>query len=196
MRMHPDRSTKRNVKSQAMQDPGGPIDEPEAHDEAAFQTAIRSLAARAYSVAELKQKLRSKKFSAASIDQTVVRLKKLGFLDDRRLAEQYASSLVRNRAFGRFRIERELRARRVDPRSVEPALNAAFEETDERVLLERALDKKMSGLRLPLTQARLASLFASLRRRGFRTDDIIKAVRARPELAPVAEDADLEALEE
>jgi regulatory protein len=170
--------------------------EPEASLDAAFQAAIRSLAARAHSVAELKQKLRAKKFGAKSVNQTVVRLKKLGFLDDHKLAEQYASSLARNRAFGRFRVERELRARRVDPRSVEPALKAAFEETDERALLEKVLEKKVSSLRLPLTRTRLASLIASLRRRGFRTGDIIKAVRARPELAPVAEETELEALEE
>lgn len=161
-----------------------------------FAAAVAMLAARACSVAEIKQKLRRRGFGSAGIEETVTRLKKLGFLDDRRLAEQYASSLVRNRAFGRFRVERELRARRVDPRSVEPALKAAFEETDERALLERVLDQKLPTLRLPLTRARLYSLCQSLRRRGFRTDDIMKAVKARPELAPVADDADFGSLEE
>src|SRR5215471_1864544 len=75
--------------------------------------------------------------SSEAIDETVGRLKKLGFLDDRKLAEQYASSLARNRAFGRLRVERELRVRRLDPRTVQPALNVAFEETDERALLQR-----------------------------------------------------------
>jgi len=154
------------------------------------------LAARAYSVAELKQKLRRKGFGSQAIDETVLRLKKLHFLDDRKLAEHYASSLVRNRAFGRYRVERELKSRRVDPRTVEPALQAAFEETDERALLETVLDQKVRTLRLPVTRARLWSLCNSLRRRGFRSDDIMKAVRARPELSPVADDAELDALEE
>ena len=161
-----------------------------------FAVALAMLAARACSVAELKQKLRARSFAAAAIDETVARLKELGFLDDRKLAEEYASSLVRNRALGRFRVERELRARRVDPRAVEPAVEGAFRETDERAVLEAALDKKIRTLRLPLTRPRLYGLCASLRRRGFRSSDIIKAVRARPELAPVAEEADLESLEE
>jgi regulatory protein len=164
--------------------------------ESPFQAALRYLGNRPYSVAELKQKLRRKQVPAGAIDETVARLKQLGFLDDRRLAEHYASSLARNRAFGRFRVERELKARRVDPRAVQPALEQAYSESDEKVLLERALDQKMRGLRLPLTRARLFSLCASLRRRGFRSDDIMKAVRARPELAPVAEDVDPGALEE
>lgn len=161
-----------------------------------FPVAVEMLAARAYSVAELKQKLRRKKFAESSIDDAVARLKQLGFLDDRRLAEHYASSLVRNRALGRFRVERELKARRVDPRSVQPALEKAFEETDEKLLLEKALDQKVRTLRLPLTRARLFSLCNSLRRRGFRSDDIIRAVRARPELSPVADDVDADSLEE
>jgi len=176
--------------------PEGPASLSQAHSEAAFQIAIRSLALRPHSVSELKQKLRAKRFGSSAIDDTVARLKKLGFLDDRKLAEQYASSLARNRAFGRFRVERELRARRVDPQTVEAALKVAFEETNERELLEKALDKKLGTLRLPLTRTRLASLFASLRRRGFRADDIIRAVRARPELAPVAEETELEAMPE
>ncbi|HEV2425564.1 MAG TPA: RecX family transcriptional regulator [Terriglobia bacterium] len=167
-----------------------------APPESSFQLALRYLGNRAYSVAELKQKLRRKQIPADAIDETVVRLKQLGFLDDRRLAEHYASSLARNRAFGRFRVERELKARRVDPRAVAPAVEQAFQESDEKALLERALDQKMRGLRLPLTRIRLFSLCASLRRRGFRSDDIMKAVRARAELAPVAEDVDPDALEE
>ena len=161
-----------------------------------FSVAVAFLAVRSYSVAELKQRLRRKGFSATAIDETIAKLKGLRFLDDRRLAEQYASSLARNRAFGRFRVERELKARRLDPRQIEPALNVAFEENDEKALLERALDKKIQGLRFPVTRARLASLYASLRRRGFRIDDIIKAVRARPELEPVAGEAEFDSLEE
>jgi len=190
------RPMKSRLNSGNPQTPEGSTAKPVASSEGVFQMAIRCLAVRPHSVAELKQKLRSKRFSCEAIDETVGRLKKLGFLDDRKLAEQYASSLARNRAFGRLRVERELRVRRLDPRTVQPALNVAFEETDERALLQRVLDKKMGSLRLPLTRPRLASLFASLRRRGFRTDDVIRAVRARRELAPVAEDAGLEALEE
>jgi regulatory protein len=158
---------------------------------APFSAALELLAARAYSVAELKGKLRRRRFAETDIEAAVARLKKLGFLDDGRLAENYASSLVRNRALGRFRVERELKTRRVDPRVVEPALDKAFEETDERSLLEQALDHKMRTLRLPLTRARLFSLCNALRRRGFRSEDILRAVQARPELSPVAEGTDL-----
>lgn len=162
----------------------------------AFQTALRHLAIRAYSVAELKEKLRRKAFDASAIEETVIRLKQLGYLDDRKLAERYASSLAQNRGWGRYRVERELKARRVDPRQVKPALDLAFEETNEQALLDKALEQKLRTLRRPLTRARVDALCASLKRRGFRSDAIIRAVRSCARLAPTAEEANLDSLED
>lgn len=162
----------------------------------AFSAALAMLARRAYSVAELRQALRRKVFDASTVEDVLTRLRKLGFLDDRKFAQEYASSLVRNRGFGRYRVQRELKARRVAERYIKPALEQAFGETDEPALLERVLERKMRALRLPLTRSRFYSLCQSLRRQGFRSDDIIKAVRARPELAPVADEMDLDALED
>jgi SOS response regulatory protein OraA/RecX len=58
-------------------------------------------------------------------------------------------------------------------------------------LLERTLEKKLRTLRLPLTRAKLAALCQSLLRRGFRSEDIMKVVRARPELRPTSDDVEL-----
>jgi regulatory protein len=153
------------------------------------------LARRAYSVAELRRALERKFPGHAGVGEALTRLRQLGYLDDRKFAEQYASALARHRGFGRHRIRRELKAKLVDYRAIEPALDGAFEETPEADLLGRALEKKIRTLRRPVTRSRLAALCHSLLRQGFRADDIMKAVRARPELEPVAEDvsaADLE----
>lgn len=150
------------------------------------------LARRAYSVAELRRALQRKFGPTEEVRRAVARLRELGYLDDRKFAEHYATSLLRNRSFGRLRIRRELKAKLVDYRHIEPALQRAFEDADETQLLARTLEKKVRTLRLPLTPSRLASLCQSLMRRGYRADDIMKAVRSRPELRPVAEDVDLE----
>jgi regulatory protein len=149
--------------------------------------ALRMLARRPYSVAEMRRALEKKYPDSSHVPKAIARLRELHYLDDKKFAEHYASSLVRNRAYGRYRIRRELKAKLVDYRQIEPALQQAFGETSERELLEQTLEKKVRTLRLPLTPAKLASLCQSLLRRGFRSDDIIKAVRARPELRPVAE---------
>jgi regulatory protein len=156
-----------------------------------FPMALAMLARRPYSVAELRRALNRKFPSHAGIEEAIARLRTLGYLDDKKFAEQAASSLARNRSFGRHRIRRQLKSKLVDYRHIEPALEHAFEETDERQLLARTIEKKLRSLRLPLTPRKLQSLCQSLLRRGFSSGDIMKAVRARPELKPVAEDIDL-----
>ena len=145
------------------------------------------LARRPYSVAEMRLALERKFDVAEQVAAAIVRLRELGLLDDKRFAEQYASSLARNRSFGRRRVERELKAKLVDYRYIEPALHQAFEETSERIALEQALDKKLRGLHLPLSPSKVYALCRSLLRLGFRSDDIMKVVRSRPELRPKAE---------
>jgi len=154
------------------------------------------LARRPYSVAELRRALERKFPENPAIADAIARLRELGYLDDKKFAEHFASSLVRNKSFGRYRVRRELKSKLVNYKHIDPAIQIAYEETDERKLLERVLDRKIRLLRLPLTRAKLASLCQSLLRRGFAADAIMKSIRSRPELKPVAEDADLAALEE
>ena len=160
-----------------------------------LQSALAMLARRPYSVAELRRSL-EKKFPAEDLSQVIARLGQIGYLDDRKFAESLALSLARNRSYGRYRIRRELKSKLLDYRVIEAALEKAFESVNERGLLEQAVDKKIRTLRKPLTRSKLASLCQSLIRRGFRADDIIKVVRQRPELKPVAANADLAGMEE
>ncbi len=152
------------------------------------------LARRPYSIAELRRALEKKFPARAAVREAIARLRELGYLDDRKFAEHYAASLARNRALGRYRVRRELKAKLVDYRQIEPALHQVYEDVDEQALLERTLDKKIRALRLPLTTGKLASLCQSLLRRGFRAGDIIKAVKSRRELTPVAGDVNMEEL--
>lgn len=143
------------------------------------------LARHPYSVAGLRRALERKFGESPAVAEAVTRLRELGYLDDRKFALQYASYLARERGLGRERIRRELKARRVDYRVIDSALDGAFEDISERRLLERALEKKLRTLRPPVTPARLHSLCQGLMRLGFRPDDIMKAVRAKPELTKI-----------
>ena len=153
------------------------------------------LARRPYSVAELSRALEKKFPSNPANADAIARLRQLGYLDDKKVADQVAYSLAHNRAYGPHRVRRELKSKLVDYKHIEPAIEAAYQEIPARDVLELALDKKIRTLKLPLTRARVYSLCQTLMRKGFNSGDIIKAVRARPELKPVAdyvEPADLE----
>src|SRR5579872_5541493 len=150
--------------------------------------ALRMLARRPYSLGEMRQALEKKFPKNEAIREAIARLRELGYLDDRKFAEQYAYSLAQNRAFGPHRLRRELKAKAINPQEIERAIERVYQETPAQSLLEQALAKKIRTIRLPLTRMRFHSLCQSLMRLGFNSGDIIKAVRARPELKPVAED--------
>ncbi|HEV2349644.1 MAG TPA: RecX family transcriptional regulator [Terriglobia bacterium] len=155
-----------------------------------FSAALAKLARRPYSVAELKRALEKKFPAHPAIPDALARLRQLGYLDDKKVAEQVAYSLARNRALGPHRLRRELKSKLVDYKHIEPAIEAAYEGTNPRQVLEQVLERKLRSLKLPLTRPKVASLCQSLIRRGFSSGDIIKAVRARPELRPVAENVE------
>ncbi|MGH9344445.1 MAG: regulatory protein RecX [Terriglobia bacterium] len=155
-----------------------------------FSTAIRLLARRPYAVAEMRRALLKQFSDEAEVGAAVARLREAGYLDDRKFARQFASFLVRNRALGRERVRLELKSRLVDYRFIEEAIEQAFEETSEQVLLERALEKKLRTVPLPLTQRKFYSLAKGMMRLGFRSDAIMKVMRSRPELKPVPEKVD------
>lgn len=160
-----------------------------------FGAALAMLARRPYSVAELERALERKFPADPSVPDAIARLRQLGYLDDQKVAEQLAYSMAHNRAYGPHRVRRELKSKLVDFKHIEPALEAAYQETDARQLLEQVLTRKLHTLKLPLTRQKLASLCQSLMRKGFNSGDIMRAVKSRPELRPVAESvepADLE----
>jgi len=161
----------------------------------ALTAALRMLARRPYSIAEMRRALEKKYPQSGQVSVAVARLRELGYLDDRKFAEQHAYSLAHNRNFGPHRLRRELKAKLVNYREIDPAVERAYQETPAQTFLEQALAKKLRSLRLPLTRPRFHSLCQSLMRRGFTAGDIIKAVRARPELQPAAEDVEVSDLE-
>ena len=145
------------------------------------------LSRRPYSVAELRRALEKKFPDSAEVPNVLARLRQLGYLNDARFAEAYASTLAHVRNYGRHRIRRELKSKLVDYGVIDQAVENVFASLDERELLERTVDKKIRTLRKPMTRSKLASLCKGLIRRGFRADDIMKVIRSRPELTPVAE---------
>jgi regulatory protein len=149
------------------------------------------LALRPRSVGEVRRALEKKFPASPANEEAIAKLRSLGYLNDKKFAEIMAASLARNRGYGRFRVRRELKSRLVDYRTIEPALEEAYEDTNERELLNRTIEKKIRTMKLPLTPSKLNSLCQSLIRRGFAADAIMKAVRARPELKPVADHVDL-----
>ena len=100
------------------------------------------LARRPYSIAEMRQALEKKYPQSEQVSEAIARLRELGYLDDRKFAEQYAYSLAQNRAFGPHRLRRELKAKLVNYQEIEPAVERVYQETPRSIVTGTSAGQK------------------------------------------------------
>lgn len=142
--------------------------------------ALKSLAGRAHSIGELREKLRRRAERAADIEDVLARLKDSGYLNDPRFAEAFASARLSNEKFGRTRVLQDLRRRRVAPALAERTVRQVYQEVNEEALIEDWVRRKYRlAQREGLFQEDkdLAAAYRRLLRAGFRTGDIVRALK-------------------
>jgi regulatory protein len=147
---------------------------------ALWEYALYSLAGRAHSSGELREKLRRRAQQAGDIDDVLARLKQAGYLDDRRYAESFATSRLSGEKFGRSRVLRDLRQRRVAPALAERTVEKVYQDVDEEALIEDWIRRKYRTAEragLFAEQKDLAAAWRRLVRAGFRTGEILKALK-------------------
>jgi regulatory protein len=138
--------------------------------DALWEYALRALGQRAHSAEEIRLKLARRAESAEDVGLTMAKLREYGFADDQRFSEAFASSRLQNQGFGRMRVVRELRNKRVASGIADQAVDRIFAGTDETQLIERYLQRKFRGQNLAALladQKGLAAAFRRLRAAGF-----------------------------
>src|SRR5215216_6573088 len=168
----------RRTDGEEAEKPARPLD-PEKARERTFQRAVKLLAAKPRSVAELRERLLEKQWTTPEIVEAVLaKLGEYGYLNDERFAFGYASYKVRQKPVGRQRLQRDLQMKKVDRETADEALKLVFEETPEEELIDRAIAKRTRLRGRPQTRAEMKSLFDHLLRQGFSYDLIAQKVRA------------------
>jgi regulatory protein len=148
--------------------------------EALLNYALRLLGGRAYSMGELREKMRQRADRAESVDGVIAKLKEAGYLDDRKFAENYAAARLENQGFGKMRVLRDLRQRRVAPQLAQKVTEQTFQSTDEIELIEAFLKRKFRGKQLgPFLKdpKNLAAAFRRLRYAGFSSGASIRVLK-------------------
>ncbi len=148
--------------------------------EALWDYALRVLGRTAQSSGQLRQKLSLRAESADDVNATMAKLREYGFADDQKFSEGFAASRLHNQGFGRFRVQQELRAKRVAPAVAEHAIEKTFAGTEEADLIQRFLERKYRGKNLGelLKQEKnLASAYRRLRTAGFSTSGSLSALK-------------------
>ncbi len=140
---------------------------------AVWGVAVRALARREHSVAELRRKLRGKGFCPAVVERVLDRLREEHLLCDRRFVEAFVHSR-RSKGVGPLRIEAELRERGVDG-----ALAAEGIEPDHeswQALMEQVREKRF-GVEPPRDHRERVRQARFLQHRGFPVDAIRRLLK-------------------
>ena len=146
--------------------------------------ALRALAYRSHSRAELRRKLDDRAADAADAETLIEQLEELELLDDRRFAVEFARSRAFNRRYGRIRINRDLRRKGVADEHITSAIEAVFpSEDDELQLLRRRVEQRLERKRAPHDAKMFRSLYSALLRAGFRSAIIRDELFRRPEFS-------------
>ena len=147
---------------------------------ALWEYALRSLSGRAHSIGELREKLRRRAERVGDIDEVLARLKRSGYLDDRRYAESFAAARLSGEKFGRTRVVQDLRQHRVAPALAQSTVEKVYQDVDEEALIEDWIRRKYRTAEregLFGEQKDLAAAYRRLARAGFRPGEILKVLK-------------------
>lgn len=142
--------------------------------------ALKTLGGRAVSAGELRDKLRLRAERKGDVDVILAKVREYGYLNDKQFAETYAARRKENEGFGRARVMRDLRARRVSSAVAEKAVDAAFAGADEVAMIEQFLARKYR--RTPVGEVvadpkGLASVYRKLRLAGFSSGPALQVLK-------------------
>ncbi|MEM1125288.1 MAG: RecX family transcriptional regulator [Bacteroidota bacterium] len=139
--------------------------------------ALHFLAHRGRTEEEVRRKLRQVGFGEAVTEQTLDRLRELGYLNDAAYARAYTQARYRSRGYGPRRIRDELRRRGVSAPLIDEALAELAEQADPLEAARRHARRRWRRLvHEPDAYKRRRKLSDFLVRRGFEYDVIRQLV--------------------
>jgi regulatory protein len=163
-----------------------------------FEYAVKCLTARIYSTGDLAAKLRLRAAQIPDVAATIDRLKEIGYVNDERFAESFATARVENDGYGKIRVLNDLRRHRIPGELADAAVEQALDGKSEAELIDAYIERRMpsvaAGGKIE-DERKLASAFRRLRRAGFTTGPILDALKrlaVRPEVLDDFPDEEVE----
>ncbi len=143
----------------------------------AYLEALKMLARRELSEAQVRQRLSKRGESLDSIDEAVTRLKAERSLDDERVAGAIARSETSLRKRGRRRVLQQIEAAGISRAIAARAVDEAFQDLDPDALLTASLAKRLRGRERIADDREFQRLFRYLSAQGFDSDRILAQLR-------------------
>ena len=146
-----------------------------SHD--TYLVALKMLARRELSEAQIRQRLARRGDSQESIDDAVARLKAERSIDDERVAGAIARTQATGRSRGRRRVLQQIEAAGISRSIASKAVDEVFQSLDADALLSASLAKRLRGRDRIADDREFQRLFRYLSAQGFDSDRILAHLR-------------------
>ena len=148
--------------------------------EKALSYTFRILGKKGYTEREIRGKLHQKNYKKEIREKTIQRLKELGYLNDRKFAQEFIERSLFRRPAGKYLLAKKLQEKGIKAKIVEESLEKFYPEKEED-LAKEAGEKFLPRLNsLPLEKKK-ARLFSFLSRRGFPSEMCIQITKQMTE---------------
>ena len=145
----------------------------------AYVDALKMLARRELSEAQVRDRLARKGHDPATIDDAVARLRAERAIDDVRVAETIARTESTLRRRGKLRVRRQIEQAGVAGATARRAIDEVMGSIDTEALLEASPARRLHGRERIANDAEFRRLYRYLMAQGFESERIIKALTAR-----------------
>lgn len=124
--------------------------------------------------AGLREKLMQNEYPPEAVEGAIAYVKSYHYLDDERYARNYVRSYQDSRS--KKRIRQDLLAKGIAKRLIELALEEEYEGEEQQMILQLLEKKHFDSSRADAGEKR--RIYAFLLRKGFRSEDILRAMRS------------------
>jgi regulatory protein len=152
---------------------------PAVDSKRAYVDALKMLARRELSEAQVRDRLARRGYESAAVDDAVARLRADRAIDDARVAEAIARTETTLRSRGKQRVRTRIEQAGIASTTARRAADEAFEGIDEDAQIEAALRRRLRGRDRIADDRELQRLYRYLANQGFDSDRILRALTAR-----------------
>ena len=142
-----------------------------------YLTALKMLARRELSEAQLRQRLLRRQHDPDAIEAALTRLKSERNLDDERVAGAIARSETNLKKRGRFRVTRQIEAAGIASSIAKRVVDETFAAIDGDALLSQALARRLRGRTQIEDDREFQRLYRYLVAQGFEPDRVMALLR-------------------
>jgi len=152
----------------------------------AYVDALKMLARRERSEAQIRERLARRGHSVDEVESATIRLKDQGAIDDVRVARAIARTQVSVKRRGRMRVRWAIEAAGIARETARRVVDELFGEVDGGELLERALAARLPQGRAIRDEREFQRLYRFLMTQGFEADQVMRVLSERRKAKPEA----------